>query len=151
MSAIEKSSPVTGQISALPSSHPQSSLSYTPTHLVEKILISRSALEGERKQVIVLFVDRKGSIESLPDRNPENERILLDPVLERLMAAVQHYEGTGNKVMGDDIMGLQEGSCDTTLQCCRGWEQTDCRRRYLGRRDVSVAVEFPVGCTCFVG
>src|SRR5262245_1445375 len=46
-------------------------LAYTPTHLVEKILTSRAALEGERKQVTVLFADLKGSMELLADRNPE--------------------------------------------------------------------------------
>jgi tetratricopeptide (TPR) repeat protein len=57
---------------------------YTPTHLAEKILTSRSALEGERKQVTVLFADLKGSMELLADRDPEEARRLLDPVLERL-------------------------------------------------------------------
>jgi class 3 adenylate cyclase len=81
-------------------------LSYTPAHLVDKILTSRSALEGERKQVTVLFADLKGSMELLADRDPEEARQLLDPVLERLMAAVHRYEGTVNQVMGDGIMAL---------------------------------------------
>ena len=55
---------------------------YTPAHLAEKILTSRSALEGERKQVTVLFADLKGSMELLADRDPEEARKLLDPVLE---------------------------------------------------------------------
>ena len=79
---------------------------YTPTHLAEKILTSRSALEGERKQVTVLFADLKGSMELLADRDPEEARRLLDPVLERLMTAVHRYEGTVNQVMGDGIMAL---------------------------------------------
>jgi len=79
---------------------------YTPPHLAEKILTSRSALEGERKQVTVLFADLKGSMELLADRDPEEARQLLDPVLERLMAAVHRYEGTVNQVMGDGIMAL---------------------------------------------
>ena len=45
--------------------------SYTPKHLAEKILISKAALEGERKQVTVLFADLKGSMELLSDRDPE--------------------------------------------------------------------------------
>ncbi len=53
---------------------------YTPKHLAEKILTSRSALEGERKQVMVLFADFKGSVELLSDRDPEEARKLLDPV-----------------------------------------------------------------------
>ena len=81
-------------------------LAYTPSYLAEKILTSRSALEGERKQVTVLFADLKGSMELLADRDPEEARQLLDPVLERMMAAVHRYEGTVNQVMGDGIMAL---------------------------------------------
>ena len=84
----------------------QAPLAYTPPYLAEKILTSRSALEGERKQVTVLFADLKGSMELLVDRDPEEARQLLDPVLERLMAAVHRYEGTVNQVMGDGIMAL---------------------------------------------
>src|SRR5947208_3692972 len=80
--------------------------SYTPKHLVEKILTSKSALEGERKQVTVLFADLKGSMELLADSDPEDARKLLDPVLERMMEAVHRYEGTVNQVMGDGIMAL---------------------------------------------
>ena len=80
--------------------------SYIPKHLAEKILSSKSALEGERKQVTVLFADLKGSMELLADRDPEEARKLLDPVLERMMEAVHHYEGTVNQVMGDGIMAL---------------------------------------------
>jgi hypothetical protein len=81
-------------------------LSYTPAYLTEKILQSKAALEGERKQVTVLFADLKGSMELLADRDPEEARQLLDPVLERMMEAVHRYEGTVNQVMGDGIMAL---------------------------------------------
>ena len=77
-----------------------------PRHLAEKILASKSALEGERKQVTVLFADLKGSMELLANRDPEDARKLLDPVLERMMEAVHHYEGTVNQAMGDGIMAL---------------------------------------------
>ena len=77
-----------------------------PKHLAEKILTSKAALEGERKQVTVLFADLKGSMELLADRDPEEARKLLDPVLERMMEAVHRYEGTVNQVMGDGIMAL---------------------------------------------
>src|SRR4051794_23828129 len=80
--------------------------SYTPQHLAERILTSRAALEGERKQVTVLFADLKGSMELLADRDPEEARAILDPVLERMMEAVHRYEGTVNQVMGDGIMAL---------------------------------------------
>jgi class 3 adenylate cyclase len=68
--------------------------------------MSKAALEGERKQVTVLFADLKGSMELLADRDPEEARKLLDPVLERMMEAVHHYEGTVSQVMGDGIMAL---------------------------------------------
>ena len=57
-------------------------LAYTPPYLAEKILTSRSALEGERKQVTVLFADLKGSMELLADRDPEEAQQLLDPALD---------------------------------------------------------------------
>jgi len=75
-------------------------------NLAEKILTSRAALEGERKQVTVLFADLKGSMELLADRDPEEARKLLDPVIEQMMDAVHRYEGTVNQVMGDGIMAL---------------------------------------------
>src|SRR5438105_8433801 len=81
-------------------------LTYTPPYLAEKILTSQSALEGERKQVTILFADLKGSMELLADRDPEEARRLLDPVLQRMMDAVHRYEGTVNQVMGDGIMAL---------------------------------------------
>jgi class 3 adenylate cyclase/tetratricopeptide (TPR) repeat protein len=93
---------------AAPAAEPKlpSPESYTPQHLAERILTSRGALEGERKQVTVLFADLKGSMELLADRDPEEARAILDPVLERLMDAVHRYEGTVNQVMGDGIMAL---------------------------------------------
>ncbi len=69
--------------------------SYTPKHPAERILTSKAALEGERKQVTVLFADLKSSMELLADRDPEEARKLLDPVLERMMEAVHRYEGIG--------------------------------------------------------
>jgi class 3 adenylate cyclase/tetratricopeptide (TPR) repeat protein len=79
---------------------------YTPRHLAERIINSKAALEGERKQVTVLFADMKGSMELLADRDPEEARTVLDPVLERMMEAVHYYEGTVNQVLGDGIMAL---------------------------------------------
>src|ERR1051326_3824804 len=93
--------------SAFPtSSQDRTPLAYTPSYLAEKILTSRSALEGERKQVTVLFADLKGSMELLADRDPEEARQLLDPVLQNMMEAVHQYDGTVNQVMGDGIMAL---------------------------------------------
>jgi hypothetical protein len=77
-------------VGTLPPAQPRfaSPDAYTPKHLAEKILTSRATLEGERKQVTVLFADLKGSMELLADRDPEEARRLLDPVLERMMEAV---------------------------------------------------------------
>ncbi len=79
---------------------------YTPKHLAERILTAKAALEGERKLLTVLFADLKGSMELLADRDPEDARKILDPVLELMMEAVHRYEGTVNQVMGDGIMAL---------------------------------------------
>src|SRR5438876_2067531 len=92
-----------GAATVSPSASPEA---YTPSYLAEQILASRSALEGERKQVTVLFADLKGSMELLADRDPEEARQLLDPVLAHMMDAVHRYEGTVNQVMGDGIMAL---------------------------------------------
>jgi class 3 adenylate cyclase len=85
--------------------------SYTPKHLAEKILTSKSTIEGERKQVTVLFADMKGSMELLADRDPEEARKLLDPVIEHMMEAVHRYEGTVSNLMGDGIMALFGARC----------------------------------------
>ena len=84
----------------------QEPLTYTPSYLAEKILTSRSALEGERKQVTVLFADLKGSTELIRDLDPEAAQHLLDPALQRMMDTVHRFEGTVNQVMGDGIMAL---------------------------------------------
>ena len=84
----------------------QAPLTYTPAYLAEQILTSRSALEGERKQVTVLFADIKDSTELIRDLDPEVAQQLLDPALHAMMAAVHRYEGTVNQVLGDGIMAL---------------------------------------------
>jgi hypothetical protein len=107
LSATARFCPQCGQPAATPTSPVgrfSSPENYTPRHLAEKILTSKGALEGERKQVPVLFADLKGSMELLTDRDPEEARKLLDAVIERMMEAVHRYEGTVNQVMGDGIM-----------------------------------------------
>src|SRR5262245_55321054 len=101
----------TGGVAAFPPPAPGPTLTptplvYTPPYLAEKILTSRSALEGERKQVTVLFADLKGSTELIRDLDPEAAQRLLDPALEHMMDAVHRYEGTVNQVLGDGIMAL---------------------------------------------
>src|SRR5215831_7121385 len=80
--------------------------SYVPKHLAEKILASRQSLEGERKQVTVLFADIRGSTSLLEGLDPEQAQKLIDPVLRVMMDAVHRYEGTVNQVLGDGIMAL---------------------------------------------
>jgi class 3 adenylate cyclase/predicted ATPase len=84
----------------------QAPLTYTPAYLAAQILTSRSALEGERKQVTVLFADIKDSTELIRNLDPEAAQQLLDPALHTMMAAVHRYEGTVNQVLGDGIMAL---------------------------------------------
>ena len=79
---------------------------YTPPHLVDQILTSKAALEGERKQVTALFADLKSSMELFADCDPEEARKLLDPVIENMMEAVHRYEGIVNHVLGDGIVAL---------------------------------------------
>ena len=125
--------------------------SYTPKHLAEKILTSKSALEGERKQVTVLFADLKGSMELLADRDPEEARKLLDPVLERMMEAVHRYEGTVNQVMGDGIMALFGAPLaheDHAVRACyAALDMQAAMRRYAEevRRAHGISLEIRVG------
>ncbi len=79
---------------------------HRPKYLAEKILRSRSGLDGERKQVTVLFADLKGSLELIAERDPEEAQRLFHPALERMVRAVYQYEGTVNQIMGDGIMAL---------------------------------------------
>src|SRR5438309_7601702 len=81
-------------------------LAFTPSYLTEKILTSRTVLEGERKQITVLFADIQGSTELIAGLDPEEARQILDPVLHLMMDAVHRYEGTVNQVLGDGIMAL---------------------------------------------
>jgi class 3 adenylate cyclase/pimeloyl-ACP methyl ester carboxylesterase len=78
----------------------------TPRYLAERILRSRAALEGERKQVTVLFADVKGSLALIEHADPEDARRLLDGALGVMVAGVHRYEGTVNRILGDGIMAL---------------------------------------------
>jgi class 3 adenylate cyclase/tetratricopeptide (TPR) repeat protein len=79
---------------------------YTPKHLSERILTSRASVEGERKQITVLFADLKGSMELLATRDAEEGRDVLDHVLACMIDSVHRYDGTVSQVMGDGIMAL---------------------------------------------
>jgi class 3 adenylate cyclase len=137
-----------GAAALSPSASPEA---YTPKHLAERILAAKAALEGERKRVTVLFADLKGSMELLTDRDPEDARKILDPVLTHMMEAVHRYDGTVNPVMGDGIMALFGAPIaheDHAVRACyaalRMQESVD---RYAdeARRAYGVTVQIRVG------
>jgi class 3 adenylate cyclase/tetratricopeptide (TPR) repeat protein len=98
--------PLTAQSPTLPAAAPHTPLRYTPGYLAEKILTSKTTLEGERKQVTVLFADLKDSTELIRGLDPEAAQQLLDPAIHHMMDAVHRFEGTVNQVLGDGIMAL---------------------------------------------
>ncbi len=122
-----------------------------PRHLAERILESRAALEGERKQVSVLFADLKGSMALLAGRDPEDARAILDPLLELMMEAVHHFEGTVNQVMGDGIMALFGAPVaheDHAVRACYAalrMQAQVARASEVQRRAGSVPVQIRVG------
>jgi class 3 adenylate cyclase len=89
-----------------PARQPPEPRAYTPRHLAEQILTSRSALEGERKQVSVLFGDVKGSMDLSENVDPEEWHRILDRFFSILAEGVHRFEGTVNQFTGDGIMAL---------------------------------------------
>jgi class 3 adenylate cyclase len=79
---------------------------YTPRHLAEKILTQRSAMEGERKQVTVLFVDVKGSMDLVESLDPETWHGIMNRFFEILAEVIHRFEGTINQFTGDGVMAL---------------------------------------------
>ncbi len=124
---------------------------YTPKHLAERILSVRGEVEGERKQATVLFADLKSSMELIADRDPEDARALLDPVLERMIEAVHRYEGTVNQVMSDGIMALFGAPLayeDHAVRACfAALHMQDAIQRYAEevRRTEGISVQIRVG------
>jgi class 3 adenylate cyclase len=80
--------------------------SYRPKHLADKILRSKSTLEGERNKVTVLFADVKGSMELAEEVDPEDSHAILDRFFRILADGVHRFEGTVNQYTGDGIMAL---------------------------------------------
>src|SRR5947199_10701321 len=85
---------------------PRAPRDYTGRHLAEKILGSRAALEGERKQVTVLFADVKGSMDLAEQLDPEEWHRILDRFFQLLAEGVHRFEGTVNQYTGDGVMAL---------------------------------------------
>jgi class 3 adenylate cyclase/tetratricopeptide (TPR) repeat protein len=80
--------------------------SYTPRHLAAKILTARSALEGERRQVTVLFADLAGFTTLAEQLDPEEVHQIIDHCFELITAEVHRFEGTINQYTGDGVMSL---------------------------------------------
>ena len=124
---------------------------YTPRHLAEKILASRAGLEGERKQVTVLFANIKGSTELIQDRDPEEAQQLLDGAVQVMMDAVHRYEGTVSRLMGDGLMaifGAPVAHEDHAVRACyAALSLQDSMRRYEERvrRTHGVGMEARIG------
>ena len=95
-----------GSLSGSAPSPERSPRDYTPKHLANRILQSKSALEGERKQVTVLFADVKGSMELAEQVDPEQWHAILERFFGILTAGVHRFEGTVNQYTGDGIMAL---------------------------------------------
>jgi len=124
---------------------------YVPKRLAEKILASRHSLEGERKQVTVLFADIRGSTKLVEGLDPEEAQKLFDPVLHVMMDAVHRYEGTVNQILGDGIMALFGAPLaheDHALRACyAALAMQEEMRRYrenLGQSD-EIGVQIGVG------
>jgi class 3 adenylate cyclase/tetratricopeptide (TPR) repeat protein len=80
--------------------------SYTPRYLAEKILTSRDALQGERKEVTVLFCDVVESSGLAERLDPEAMHQIMDQSLRLMAEAIHRYEGTVNQFLGDGLMAL---------------------------------------------
>jgi class 3 adenylate cyclase len=80
--------------------------SHVPEHLAERIRAGRGALEGERKQVTVLFADVMGSMELAEQSDPEEWRRIMERFFAILSEGVHRFEGTVDKFTGDGIMAL---------------------------------------------
>jgi class 3 adenylate cyclase/tetratricopeptide (TPR) repeat protein len=90
------------------STHPkiEKPLSYMPPNLAEKILATRSSIEGERKLVTVLFADVKGSTSIGENLDPEELRAIIEKSYEISLKEIHRFEGTVNQFLGDGFMAL---------------------------------------------
>ncbi|MBI2014067.1 MAG: zinc ribbon domain-containing protein, partial [Candidatus Rokubacteria bacterium] len=94
---------------AVPASPPPDSSTarpYTPSHLPERVLASPTAVEGEHKQVTVLFCDLADSTALAERRGPESMHALLNRFFDLALAEVHRYQGTINQFLGDGFMAL---------------------------------------------
>ena len=136
--------------SAPPAESFGSPVTYTPKHLAERILVSRGALEGERKLVTVLFVDVSG-FTSLSERlDPEEVHGIMTRAFELMLDEVHRYEGTVNQFLGDGIMALFGAPLaheDHALRACYAAlrMQESVRRYVAGMTGLAVPVRIRIG------
>jgi class 3 adenylate cyclase len=121
---------------------------YTPKHLVEKILTSRCALEGERKQVTVLFADVKGSMDLSEQVDPEEWHRIMDRFFAILSEGVHRFEGTINQYTGDGIMALFGAPIahedHAQRACYAALHLRDALRRYADELRIGKGISFAV-------
>ena len=110
----------------------QQPTSYTPKHLADKILNTRSSIEGERKIVTVMFADVTGSTALFENLDPEEMHEVMDGCFQIFMDEIHKYEGTINQFLGDGVMAsvrrshIPRGSCATSLLCGFGNTKSPC-------------------------
>jgi class 3 adenylate cyclase len=131
-----------------PAAPVQAPCTYTPKHLAEKILTTRSALEGERKQVTVLFADVKGSTGLAGDIDPEEWHAIMDRFFRMLAEGVHRFEGTVNEYRGDGIMALFGAPIaredHVQRACYAALHLRDALRRYADELRVGKGIDFSV-------
>ncbi len=124
---------------------------FTPSHIARQILSARATLEGERKQVTVLFADIQGSTRLISQMDPEEARRVLDRPIEIMMDAVHRFEGTVNRVVGDGIMALFGAPLaheDHAVRACyAALAMQDAARHYAeqSRRERGFEIQLRVG------
>ena len=137
--------PLSGGKKPRPPSEPRS---YTPKHLAEKILTTRAALEGERKQVTVLFADVKGSMDLSESIDPEEWHRIMDRFFRILADGVHRFEGTVNEYRGDGIMALFGAPIahedHAQRACYAALSLQDDLRRYANELRVEKGISFSV-------
>jgi class 3 adenylate cyclase/tetratricopeptide (TPR) repeat protein len=126
-------------------------INYLPRHLAQRIMQSRYALEGERKQVTVLFADIKGSMALIAGADPDYAARLIDPVIDAMMSAIHRYDGTVNRVQGDGIMALfgapiaQEDHALRACYAALAMRSSLAKLAVESRREIGVDVEVRMG------
>ena len=143
--------PQCGRTVEAPAAEAPSPRAYTPRHLAEKILTSRSALEGERKQVTVLFCDVVESTRIAEHLDPETMHELMDRALRLMAEAVHRYDGTVNQFLGDGLMALfgaplaLEGHAVRAVQAALAIHETIAGYSEQLRRDRGVEIRVRIG------